>query len=130
MTTASLVRAMYLGRYGLWGNTGFTEEEVITKAKEQGWLKEDLQPGDPVNREILAKVLIRYIQLNKVAELKDIYQVNFEDAAQINPDALGYIALASSSGIVKVEGQVLAPHDNVSRAEAATALFRALGWHS
>ena len=130
MGIASLLRAMYLGRYGLWENTSLTEDEVITKAKEQGWLKEDLQPGDPVKREILAKVLIRYIQLNKVAELKDIYQVNFQDAAQINPDALGYIALANSSGIVKVEGQVLAPYDDVSRAEAASALFRALGWHS
>ena len=130
MSLASLLRAMYLGRYGLWGNTSLTEDEVITKAKEQGWLKEDLQPGDPVNREILAKVLIRYIQLNKVAELKDIYTVNFQDAAQINPDALGYIALASSSGILKVEGQVLAPRDAVSRAEAATALFKALDWHS
>ena len=76
-----------------------------------------------MNREILAKVLVRYIQLNKVAELKDIYQVNFQDAAQISPDALGYIALASSTGILKVEGQVLAPRDTVNRAEAATALL-------
>lgn len=130
ISIASLLRAMYLSRFGLWGNTGLTEVEIITKAKEQGWLKEDLQPGDLVNRELLAKVLLRYIQLNKVAELKDIYQVNFQDAAQINPDALGYIALASSSGILKVTGQVLAPSDAVSRAEAATALFRALGWQN
>ena len=130
MSIASLLRAMYLSRFGLWGNTGLTEAEVLTKAKEQGWLKEDLQPEDQVNRELLAKVLIRYIQLNKVAELKDIYQVNFQDAAQINPDALGYIALATSSGLIKVEGQVLAPRDEISRAEAAVALFRALGWHS
>ena len=47
MSMASLARAMYLGRFGLWGNTNLTEAEVITKAKEQGWLKEDLQPGDP-----------------------------------------------------------------------------------
>ncbi|EGW41657.1 YcdB/YcdC domain-containing protein [Desulfosporosinus sp. OT] len=130
MSIASLLRAMYLSRFGLWGNNGLSDIEVMTKAKEEGWLKEDLQPGDYVNRELLAKVLIRYIQLAKVAELKDIYQVNFQDAAQINPDALGYIALASSSGILKVEGQVLAPRDEVSRAEAAVALFRALGWHS
>ena len=102
----------------------------MTKAKEQGWLKEELQPGDPVNRELLAKVLIRYIHLNKLAELKDIYQVNFQDTAQINPDALGYIALANSTGIIKVEGLMLAPGDAVSRAEAAVALFRALGWRN
>lgn len=130
MSITPLLRAMYLSRFGLWGNTGLTDAEIIIKAKEQGWLKENLQPGDQVDRELLAKVLVRYVQLNKVAELKDIYKVNFQDAADIDPDALGYIALANSTGILKVEGQILAPRDNVIRAEAATALFRALGWHS
>lgn len=130
MGIASLLRAMYLSQFGLGGNTSLTEGEVMTKAKEQGWLKEDLQPGDTVNRELLAKVLIRYIHLNKLAELKDIYQVKFQDAAQINPDALGFIALANSTGILKVEGQMLVPGESVSRAEAAVALFRALSWRN
>ncbi|KUO71003.1 MAG: hypothetical protein APF81_13560 [Desulfosporosinus sp. BRH_c37] len=130
MGIASLLRAMYLSQFGLGGNTSLTEGEVMTKAKEQGWLKEELQPGDPVNRELLAKVLIRYIHLNKLAELKDIYHVNFQDTDQINPDDLGYIALANSTGIIKVEGLMLAPGDAVSRAEAAVALFRALGWRN
>ncbi|MCO1602515.1 YcdB/YcdC domain-containing protein [Desulfosporosinus nitroreducens] len=130
MSVASLLRAMYLSRFGLWGNMGLTEKEVINKAKELGWLTEDLKPSDPVNRELLAKVLMRYIQLNKLAELKDIYQVSFQDSDQISSDALGYVAIASSTGIIKVEGQVLAPRETVSRAEAATALFRALGWHN
>jgi len=130
MSVASMLRAMYLSRFGLWGNMGLTEKEVINKAKELGWLTEDLKPSDPVNRELLAKVLMRYIQLNKLAELKDIYQVSFQDSDQISSDALGYVAIASSTGIIKVEGQVLAPRETVSRAEAATALFRALGWHN
>lgn len=130
MSADSLLRAMYLSRFGIWGNTGLTEKEVINKAKELGWLKEDLKPGDPVNRELLAKVLLRYIQLNKIAELEGIYQVHFNDNAQISSDALGYIAIASKTGILKVEGQILAPRETVSRAEAATALFRALGWRN
>jgi len=129
MNLGSLLRAMYLNRFGQWGNTSLTDSEIIKKAKEQGWLKEEMQPGDPVNREILAKVLLRYVQLNKLAELKDIYEVKFQDSAQINPDALGYFALASSTGILKVEG-VLAPLETVSRAEAAAALFRALAWRN
>ena len=130
MSADSLFRAMYLSRFGLWGNTGLTEKEVINKAKELGWLKEDLKLGDPVNRELLAKVLLRYIQLTKIAELKDIYQVGFQDSDQISSDAVGYVAIASSTGIIKVEGQVLSPRETVSRAEAATALFRALGWRN
>ena len=130
MSVGSLLRAMYLSRFGFWGNTGLTDLEVISKAKELGWLKEDLKPGDLVNHELLAKVLLRYIQLTKLAELKDIYQVGFQDSDQISSDALGYIAIASSTGIIKVEGQVLAPRETVNRAEAATAFFRALGWHN
>lgn len=129
MSLASLLRAMYLNRLGVWGST-LSDAEIVSKAKEQGWLKEDLQPGDNVNRELLSKILIRYIQLNKLAELKDIYKVNFQDAAQISPDALGYVALATSSGILNVKGQVFAPFEPVNRAEAATALFRTLGWHN
>lgn len=128
MRLTSLLRAMYLNRYGLWGNTGLTDSEIINKAKEEGWLKEDIKSGDSVNREILSKVLLRYIQLNKLAELKDVYQIKFQDATEINPDALGYFALASSTGILKVEGQVLTPQAIVTRAEAAAALYRALGW--
>lgn len=130
MRLSSLLRAMYLNRYGVWGNTGLTDSEIISKAKEEGWLKEEIKSGDSVNREILTKVLLRYIQLNKLAELKDVYQIKFQDASEINPDALGYFALASSTGILKVEGQVLAPQATVTRAEAAAALYRALGWHN
>ena len=131
MSIASLLKAMYLCRFGVWGNTELTDEEIITKAKEQHWLKEDIQLTGEVNRELLAKVLLRYIQLDKVAELKNIYQLNFQDTTQISTDGLGYIAVASGTGILKVEGQeMLAPREVVNRAEAATALFRALSWRS
>ncbi|MHB8072775.1 YcdB/YcdC domain-containing protein [Desulfosporosinus fructosivorans] len=130
MSISSLLRAMYLNRFGLEGNTSLTESEVMTKAKEQGWVKEELKAGEPVNRELLAKLLLRYIQLNKLAELKDIYHVTFQDSAEITPDALGYIALASSTGILKVDGLTLAPREAVSRAEAAVALYRALSWRN
>ncbi|WP_407309274.1 S-layer homology domain-containing protein [Desulfosporosinus sp. SB140] len=102
----------------------------MAKAKEQGWLKEDLQPSDPVKRELLCKLLLRYLQLNKLAELKNIYQVDFQDADQITPDALGYVALATSSGILKIKGQDFAPGEAVNRSEAAIALFRTLSWRS
>lgn len=121
---------MYLSRFGLGGNSSLTDDEIITKAKEQGWLKEDLKPDSPVNRELLAKVLLRYLRLNKLAELNGIYNVNFQDADQIDSDSLGYIALATSTGILKVDGQLLSPHESLTRAEAAVPLFRALGWHS
>lgn len=128
MTVASLLRAMYYNKVGLYGNTGLTDEEILTKVKEQGWVKEEVQAGDPVRREFLAKVLLRYMNFTNLAELPDIYRVDFEDAAQISPDALGYVALASGTGIIQVTGEIFAPQDGVSRAEAALAFYRALNW--
>ena len=131
MSAASLLRAMYYNQFGQNDSTmSLSDADILTKAKEQGWLKEDLQPGDPVSRELLAKILLRYAQLSKVAELKDIYQLKFQDADQISPDALGYIALATGSGILKVQGDTLAPQAAVSRAEAAAALYRAITWQN
>ncbi|AET67726.1 hypothetical protein Desor_2120 [Desulfosporosinus orientis DSM 765] len=130
MSIDSLLRAMYLSRYGLWGNSNLTDQEIMEKVKDLGWLKEDLKPGDPVSRELLAKVLLRYIQLNRIAELKNIYKVDFQDADQISADVLGYVAITTSSGMIKVNGQTFAPAEKVSRAEAATALFRTLGWRN
>ncbi|KLU65318.1 hypothetical protein DEAC_c28700 [Desulfosporosinus acididurans] len=130
MTLGSLLRAMYLSRYGVMGNTSLSDMDILTQAKEQGWLKENLQSGDYVSRELLCKLFLRYLQLNKFAEFKNIYQVNYQDAADISPDALGYVALATSTGIVNVKGQNFAPSEGVSRAEAAADLFRALTWRN
>jgi hypothetical protein len=130
ITLASLLRAMYFSRFGLWGTSSLSDSEILSQAKEQGWLKEDLQPGDTVKRVLLSKILLRFIQLNKVAELKAIYQVNFQDKDQISPDALGYVAIATSTGIMNAKGQVFAPDAAVNRAEAASALYRALSWRS
>ncbi|WP_088224962.1 YcdB/YcdC domain-containing protein [Desulfosporosinus sp. FKB] len=130
MTLGSLLRAMYLSRNGVWGNTSLSDTDILTQAKEQGWLNENLQSGDHVSRELLCKLLLRYLQLNKFAELKNIYQVNYQDASDISSDALGYVAVATSTGIVNVKGQNFVPSEGVSRAEAAADLFRALTWRN
>ena len=130
MTLVSLLRAMYLSRFGFWNNTSLTDTDILAKAKEVKWLKEDLQPGAEVSRELLAKLMIRYIFLEKAADLKGIYQVSFRDAASINPDALGYVALATGAGILRVDGDSFGPQTAVTRAEGALSLFKALTWRS
>ncbi|WP_148271294.1 PepSY domain-containing protein [Desulfosporosinus acidiphilus] len=130
MTLGSLLRAMYLSRYGVWQYASLSDSEIITRAKDQGWLKENLQPKDQVSRDLLCKILLRFLQLNKLAELKNIYQVNFQDSSDIPTADLGYVAVATGTGIVQVKGQSFAPNEVVDRAEAAGDLFRALTWRS
>jgi len=129
ITAASLLRALYLNSFGLHGNTNLTDEEILNKVISAGnWVKEDIEASEPVSRELLAKIMLRYVNLHKLAELPDIFRVDYEDAEDISADAVGYVALAKGTGIVRTEGKTFSPAEGVSRAEAALTFYRALIW--
>lgn len=122
ITTESLCRALLYIRNGN-SDYSLTAEEILKKAKDQGWLKEEVTPAQPVSRELFSKILVRYLGLEKIAGLKDIYRTSFQDAAE----AQGYIALTTGLGIIKVDGQNFEPAKSVTRAEAAYSIIKALG---
>jgi len=106
-------------------NRVLSDEDVLKTAKERGWIHEDLNLGSELSREDLSKIMIRLISMEPSAQVKGIYAVPFTDASTIQPDSLGYIALAWGLGILKVEGDTLQPTQSVTRAEAAYALVHA-----
>lgn len=101
------------------------DNDVLKIAKEQGWLPTDLDLKAELTRADLAKIMIRLINMEPAAKVKGIYAVPFKDAAAIEPDSLGYIALAWGLGILKVDDNTLNPSQTVTRAEAAYALVHA-----
>ena len=127
ITTVSLLRAMLLtsgnGEY-----VGLSDKEILDRAEKLGWLGqgEQWQSGGTVSRENMAKLLVRFLDLDRVARLKGIYQAPFNDAAAISPDSLGYVALARGLEIIKGDGSDFRPADPVIRAQAAVALVRAI----
>ncbi|PRR73319.1 YcdB/YcdC domain-containing protein [Neomoorella humiferrea] len=126
VTVVSLLRAMLMSRYGVWGYHDLKDGEILQRAREEKWLKENLEPGAAVSRELLAKFLIRYLNLERVARIEGIYRVPYRDSSSLNPETLGYAALAWGLGIIKGDGFTFDPAHDITRAEAAAALVRTL----
>ncbi|GAB6274866.1 MAG: S-layer homology domain-containing protein [Peptococcaceae bacterium] len=126
VTVVSLLRAMLMAKGNLWDGGKLTDQEILKRARKQGWLKEDLPPGGTVRRENLVKLLVRMLNLDRAARVEGIYRVPYADAASLSPGSLGYVALAWGLGIVKTDGANFVPGHEVTRAEAAVALVQTL----
>ena len=126
VTVVSMLRAMLMAKGSLGDGGKLTDQEILKRAREQGWLKEDLPPGGTVSRETLVKLLVRMLNLDRAARLEGIYRVPYADAASLPPGSLGYVALAWGLGIVKTDGVNFVPGHEVTRAEAAVALVQTL----
>ncbi|WP_258360740.1 YcdB/YcdC domain-containing protein [Moorella sulfitireducens] len=126
ITVVSLMRAMLMARYGVWGYKDLKDEEILKRCHDEKWLQEDVQPGATVSRELLARFLIRYLNLERAARVEGIYKVPYSDAASLSPGSLGYVALVWGLGIIKGSGSSFEPGHTITRAEAAAALVRAL----
>ena len=124
ITAGSLLRAMIMAE-GNNRDRVLTDDDVLKIAKERGWLHEDLKLWSELRRDDLSKIMIRLINLETSAQVKGIYAVPFKDANTIEPDSLGYIALAWGLGILKVDENTLQLNQTVTRAEAAYALVHA-----
>lgn len=124
VTVVSLLRAMLKSTEPEMA--GLSDDEVLSQARSRKWLKEDLQAGDGVPREMLAKFMIRYLNLERATHAVGIYQVPYADADSWPGGLLAYAALCNGLGIIQGDGVVFDPFHTVTRAEAASALVRAL----
>lgn len=79
---------------------------------------------DPLTRQELAEWYIRALDLKTAAKNNDIFKVNFEDASTIQPNYLGYIALANSLGLLEAQDNKFNATKNVTYAELAVSTIR------
>jgi len=126
MTVRSLLGAMLIVQNSLWGSSGLTDQEMLKRARELGWLKEDWQPGSDADREKMVIFMVRFLRLEPAAKAEGIYQVSLADAGSLPSGSLGYIALSWGLGIIKGDGVAFDPGYVMSRAEVAAALARTL----
>lgn len=87
---------------------------------------ENPAPDRPVDRETLARLTVNTLGLNHVAQLSDIYALNFQDAGQITGSLRGHVALSVGLGLIETTGEMFQPGAVVTRAEAATTILKAL----
>lgn len=102
-------------------------DNLYSELLRQGVIKEgEKNPNGAVTREDAVKFLIRALKYSEVADIKGIYKLDFEDESEINPDLIGYVAIASGLRIIGGgEGSFL-PKDSLTRAEAAVMIYNYL----
>lgn len=79
---------------------------------------------DPLTRQELAQWYIRALDLETAAKNNDIFKVNFTDASTIQPNYLGYVALANSLGLLEAQDNKFNAEKNVTYAELAVSTIR------
>lgn len=126
ITIESLFRAMLVAKNGVWSYQGLTDEELLKQVKDLGWLKENISLNDQVSRELQAKLVVRMLQLEKIAQIEELFQVPYDDSESFSAGSLGYIALTKGLNVMNIEGKTFEPTKKVTRAEAAYALVKAL----
>lgn len=124
---ADLLRAMLGATAGLDSIRNLADEEVIKQALAKGWLKETVPPDSNLNRASLTQLMVRFLGIDYLAGLPDIYRIPYRDSGAIKPELEGYTALCWGLGIIRGDGSYFRPQQLVSRAETAAALVRSLG---
>ena len=79
---------------------------------------------DPLTRQELAQWYVRALDLETAAKNNDIFKVNFTDASTIQPNYLGYIALANSLGLLEAKDNKINAEKNVTYAELAVSTIQ------
>jgi len=80
-------------------------------------------PEVPITREEAAKFAVRMIGLERAAEIKGIYKLNFKDADKISPELEGYVAIANGVGLLKDYGEIIDPKGFLNRLEAVITIY-------
>lgn len=126
ITLVSLLRAMLGIRDGIYSSRGLADQEVMNRANVLGWVKNDQSPSAPVNREMTAQLITRYLDLEYLTKIPQLFQITFQDSTAMSPELKGCAALTWGLGIIKGDGVNFGPAQTVTRAEAAAYLVRTL----
>lgn len=125
VTVESFLKALLIIQNGASFTNNLKSDEILQKAKEQGWIRETLTPTGDVSRELFSKIIISYLGLEKIADL-NIYKPSFQDAEQLTLQSEGYVSLAAGLNILKTDGAKFEPARAVTREEAAYSIIQTL----
>lgn len=102
-------------------------DDMYAYLQREGIIREgERQPDKKVTREEAVKYLIRALKYDKVADISDIFNLQFKDKDAISPGLTGYVAIAAGLGIVKGDGVNFNPLRNVTRGESAVMIYNYL----
>lgn len=99
----------------------------VTRALKIGMLDastKTFNAAASLSNQELAKWVIGSLKLDKVAQYSDIYALNYSDAAQVDKELRGYVALAYAMGLLEAENNQLKPKSEVTYAQLAQVTIR------
>ncbi|AHF09509.1 MULTISPECIES: PepSY domain-containing protein [Dehalobacter] len=120
ITASAFLRALYTIKNGSENN--LPDTDVIKKAKEEGWIQDNLAPSQIVTKELCSQIIVRFLGLEKIAALNPMFQTSFDD---VPVEERGYASLATGLGILKADNNKFYPLQPMTRADTAYALIRA-----
>lgn len=108
-------------------NYGDLEELYKAMIAQHIIKKDEKAPKNNVTKEESVKYIIRSMNYDRVADIKDIYLVEFKDRENIDPKLRGYVAIAKGLGIVNgTSDGKFRPTDNLTREQAIAIIYNIL----
>ncbi|WP_391117643.1 YcdB/YcdC domain-containing protein [Psychrobacillus sp. L3] len=98
--------------------------QAIERAVDMGVIKPNSKSFDvdtPVTREELAAWYIRVLGQEQSAKYSNIYKLDFADANKVQKEYTGYVAIANSIGLFKLDNNQFNPAQEVTYAELAVS---------
>ncbi|WP_339176120.1 YcdB/YcdC domain-containing protein [Solibacillus sp. FSL R5-0691] len=99
----------------------------VSRALKMGMLDASTKTFNPqtaLTNQELAKWVIGTLKLNKPAQLSDIYELKYSDAALVDKELRGHVALAYAMGLLEAENNQLKPTSEVTYAQLAQVTIR------
>ncbi|MBQ7901500.1 MAG: S-layer homology domain-containing protein [Clostridia bacterium] len=126
MTQAELLQLLCGGMINKY-YLNYTREELYKNLENRDIISVgEKAPDALVSREDAFVYMIRIAELEKVAKLEDIYKVEYADGDKISDGKLGYAAILSGMKVINGSGGYVRPLDKITRAEAATMIYKYL----
>jgi len=103
------------------------QDYIYENLLRRGIIKEnEVSPEALVTREDSVKFIIRNMNLQKVAEIKEIFICEFNDKDAISPDLIGYVTIAKGLKLISGYNGNFEPKSTLTRGEAAVLLYNSL----
>lgn len=99
----------------------------VARALQMGMLDASAKTFNPktaLTNQELARWVIGTLKLNKPAQLSDIYELKYSDAALVDKALRGHVALAYAMGLLEAENNQLNPTSEVTYAQLAQVTIR------
>lgn len=127
ITLRSLLTAMLCAKEGIYDRSSrLTDEELINRCQQEGWISDTPKLEAQVSREALAALMLHYLKIEYLTGVQGIYRVPYQDAKSMSTQTYATAAINWGLGIIKADGKKFDGNHPVSRAEAAAALVHML----